>query len=87
MPHPDLRILWSAGCAAPPSVYACTGRWNISVDDSSMSSGLPTSTACGRPRSHKCALCGVISLVISSCRLSSFWALDLMHSWSFRQPL
>eukprot|EP00972_Heterocapsa_arctica_P114460 16442543-Heterocapsa_arctica.AAC.1 len=66
MPQPDLRILGSAGCAAPPSVYTLTGWSNTSVEDSSMSRGLPTSMVCGRPLNHRCLRCGVITPVSTS---------------------
>eukprot|EP00972_Heterocapsa_arctica_P110240 16232229-Heterocapsa_arctica.AAC.1 len=43
MPQPDLRILGSAGCAAPPSAYAVTAPLTSGVGDVSTESGLPTS--------------------------------------------
>eukprot|EP00972_Heterocapsa_arctica_P004361 648390-Heterocapsa_arctica.AAC.1 len=67
MPQPDLLLLWSSGCDAPPSVYALTGCSKTSVDDSSKSRGLPTSTSWGRPRSQRCCLNGVSSRVTGSC--------------------
>eukprot|EP00972_Heterocapsa_arctica_P023424 3451449-Heterocapsa_arctica.AAC.1 len=54
MPQPDLRILGSAGCAAPPSVYAFTVPLTSCVEDVSTESGLPTSIICGNPLIHRC---------------------------------
>eukprot|EP00972_Heterocapsa_arctica_P012405 1821390-Heterocapsa_arctica.AAC.1 len=66
MPQPDLLLLWSSGWAAPPSVYALTGRSKTSVEDRSISRGLPTFTSWGKPRNHRCCLNGVSSSVTGS---------------------